>query len=480
MMLANGDTTVPYEGYVMSYSSFKKAAYMLLFGLEDNTGLSPAKKQYCRSLYFSHPFLSPSTFLAFSRSSDGTVPTVSLYAFTAKRMLLFRLRVQLEMVASSLPSALKKNTTEILVGKLACSPSLTSPFSNGLSHSDIERFIGELMPNLRLVCDIPPWMKPYYLCHASRKFMFMCDTRNVGALSIDAFMKSDVFSELLRMFETDPTESLFAFPVGCPVEIPARLVEPQSAPATTVAPDETVPCTVVSFDNGGNIYEDMYTVSLESGVTVTVPRRFIYWNSGAADFLSEEALNMDNWFSLPLMDRIYDHFTQLDVDGDGVLTVNELYEYSNRSFTKLSIDRVFECHVPTIGTRQIMDFKTYLDFVIATEHAATSAAMKYIWKILDLDCTKTYVEVKTLYCFCKELSNELRSSGLMNGLSANSILSEIVDMINPEWHERITFEDVVRSGQQSTVLPILLSYRNFYAYDCREQTAATSSDEYTD
>lgn len=93
------------------------------------------------------------------------------------------------------PFFLRDNALRATLGnKLPCAPSTSSPLSNGLTQDDIETFINNLIPNLRLVRDIPPWMLPYYLCHASRKFMFMCDVRNVGSLSIDTTMKSEVFS----------------------------------------------------------------------------------------------------------------------------------------------------------------------------------------------------------------------------------------------------------------------------------------------
>lgn len=488
----SSDVTVEtYDELHLTFDGFRAVAYELLFGttLADNERAASATQSQRRRLFFAHPFLSPATFLGFSRSDRDTVPAVPLYAFVAKRLLLFRLRVELELVASVPPPFFGPNPTRLL----PCPPSASSPLSNGLTQEDLETFIGDLVPNLRLIRDMPPWMLPYYLCHASRKFFFMCDNRHVGALSIDTVMKSDVFSELLRLFESDPRDAFTTYPERCPVEVAARFVDPNAAA------DDTTPGFVVSFENDGLEASDYYTIQLavaplaSAGThtrgsrggepephTVKVRRDEVYFNSGAADFLAQDQLSMDNWFSLPLMCRIYEHFTSLDQDEDGVLTVDELAHYSCDSFTRLAIERAFECHVPQSGTRHIMDYKTYLNFVIATEHAATKPAMKYIWAMLDLDGTKSHIKVSTLRCFCKEIAKELTESGLMGEISAQSILSEIIDMINPEWHEWVTFEDLERSGQQATVLPILLSYRNFFAYDCREQTAAASSDEYAD
>lgn len=474
---ADGDAVDSYDDLVLTYEGFHNMVYEILFQTtpEEEAVAKPQVREWRRSVYFNHPFLSPATFLAFARSSSGAVAAVPLYAFAAKRLLLFRIRVELELDASAPPPIFLDRAQRVAGGRLPCAPSVSSPLSNGLTQEDIEMFIADLVPNLRLVRDMPPWMLPYYLCHASRKFMFMCDTRGVGAIPIDVFMKSEVFSELLRMFESDAQDAIICFPEGCVVEVPA------SVATGDADADDTLPALVLSFENNGTALTDVYQVQLlDSDVKVGVTRDRLYWSTASMDYVSPDVLSMDNWFSLALMSRIYEHFTALDTDGDGVLTREELSHYSNDSFTQLSIQRVFECHVGHSANRHIMDYKTYLNFVIATEHAATRPAMRYIWALLDLDGTKTHIKISTLHCFCKEIANELIANGLMVDISAQSILSEIVDMINPAWHEWVTFDDIEKSGQQATVLPILLSYRNFYAYDCREQTAASANDEFAD
>ncbi|CCW69367.1 unnamed protein product [Phytomonas sp. Hart1] len=474
----NDDMVESYNELQLSYEGYRNMVYEVLFHVtpEQDSDASQKVRNERKSLFFSHPFLSPAVFLAFKRSDKETVPAVPLYAFAAKRFLLFRLRAELEIVAT-IPPPLLCPRSAISLRQVSCSASRSSPLSNSLTEKDLENFICKLIPHLKLVRDMPPWMRSYYLCHASRKFMFMCDPHNVGSISIDTVMKSDAFSEMLRLFESNPKDAVLPYPVGCAVEVSANLIK--SDLALDVNADDTVPAIVVFFENEGSDIKDRYTVRvLDSDIVIDVPRDDIYFSYASTDYYSQGVLNMDNWFSFPLMYRIYEHFTALDKDEDGVLTLEEISHYSNDSFTHLAIKRVFECHVPHTGERHVMDYKTYLNFVIATEHAATRAAIKYIWKILDLDGTSSYIRVATLHCFCKEIANELVQNGLMVDISGHLILSEIVDMINPKWHEWITVEDVEKSGQQATVLPILLSYRNFFAYDSREHIAATAADEY--
>lgn len=467
-----GDTIQSYSDFRLSYEGFRAMVYELLFheAADGSETVTDAEKRRRKMLYFSHPFLSPAAYLTLARPGETTIEALPLYAFVAKRLQLFRLRVELELAATVPPPIFR--TLEKT--PIRCPPSASSPLSNGLKQEDFENFVSGWIPHLRLVRDMPPWLRPYYVCHASRKLMFMCDTRNTGAISIDTLMMSESFSELLRMFESDAQDAIITYPPDCPVEVPALLCSEDASA------EDTVPAVVISFESDGCDVTDTYKVMVgPENVELSVPRSEIYYSSASTEYILSDVINMDNWFSLPLMCRVYEHFTSLDTDEDGVLTVEELSHYSDDSFTPLAISRVFECHALHNGERRIMDYQTYLNFVIATEHAASRPAMKYLWNILDIEGTKTYITVNALHLFCKEIAREL-SSRQMSNVSARSILSEVIDMINPAWHEWVTFDDIVRSGQQSTVLPILLSYKNFFAYDCREQTAVTASDEFAD
>lgn len=483
----------------LDYKGFRAVAYELMFGspLDPDDG----HRAWRKDVYFRHPFLSPGVFLEFGKvgdnegrgEDDDTIAAVPLYAYVAKRMLLFRLRVELELCGSVPPTL--HSAAPAPADAPRCTPSLTSPESNGLTVEDLEGFISDLIPNLRIVRDMPPWMLPYYLCHASRKFFFLCDVRGTNAISIDTLMKSDVFSELLRLYESDMQDATVAFPVGATVEIPKkRFVDVAVAPSTAEGDDtcdaeeELVSGVVEGYENEGNLMTDMYRLVVDkrftgttTDVVVAVPRACVYWCADTSESLSPELLAHDNWFSLPLMYRVYQHFTNLDVDGDGVLTESEFACYSNDSYTPLAVHRVFECNVSSADSIPTMDFKGYLNFVVATEHPHTVAAKRYMWRLLDLEDTHSYITTTALRCFTKEVSAMLVTSGLMteaNHISSTSILSEVMDMINPEWHEHITMKDLDRCKQHAIVLLVLLNFRSFYAYDCREQSAASTNDAF--
>lgn len=461
-----------YDNLQLNYDGFRKVAYEILFNLNplQTSLLSPQKAAFLKKIFFHHPFLSPASFLLFSKNSSEVISAVVVYAFIAKRLLLFRLRVELELVASvPPPHLLPRSTSE---ATRPCKNSISSPSSYSLCQEDVENFIARVLPHLRYARDMPHWMRPYFLCHASRKFMFMCDIQRVGTVSIDAFMKSEPFSELLLNFESDPQEVVITFPLGCPVEVPISVLTEEERENIGLSKDEeTLTAVVVNIEGEGNRLEDVYMVRLICcEKELLLCRSQLFWNSGCGDFIDLD--HVSSWFFLGFAERVYDHFTALDVDGDGVLTVEELEQYSESSFSKLVIHRVFEIHVPySGGGRRVMDFKNYLNFVLATEYPCANASMLYLWSILDLDDTKAFISINTLRCFCKEIADELVARQILPDITGDIISMEIVDMINPLWHEHITLEDIIRSGHAETVFLVLLSFRNYCTYNGREFTS---------
>lgn len=73
---------------------------------------------------------------------------------------------------------------------------------------------------------------------------------------------------------------------------------------------------------------------------------------------------MQNWFSQDSALKVYDKYIKLDTDSNGLLSKAELAKYS-WGFSDIFIDRVFEEYQTFEGE---MDYKTFLDFVLAVEN----------------------------------------------------------------------------------------------------------------
>ena len=89
---------------------------------------------------------------------------------------------------------------------------------------------------------------------------------------------------------------------------------------------------------------------------------------------------MSNWFSVSSSLRVYDQYLKLDQDKNGMLRKQELARYAP-GLTAVFIDRVFEEFQTFEGE---MDYKTFLDFVLAMENKKAPQALHYFWRVLDV------------------------------------------------------------------------------------------------
>ena len=73
---------------------------------------------------------------------------------------------------------------------------------------------------------------------------------------------------------------------------------------------------------------------------------------------------------------------QLDKDHNGLLSRDELARYNSSTLTPVFITRVFqECL--TYGGE--MDYKSYLDFVLALDNRNSPQGLRYLFQIMDID-----------------------------------------------------------------------------------------------
>ncbi|KAJ3288296.1 Serine/threonine-protein phosphatase 2A regulatory subunit B'' subunit gamma [Borealophlyctis nickersoniae] len=89
----------------------------------------------------------------------------------------------------------------------------------------------------------------------------------------------------------------------------------------------------------------------------------------------------NNWFSAHSHLRIYGQFLNLDADQNGMLSRSDLGKYGGGTLTDPFLDRVFqECQT----YNGEMDYKSFLDFVLAMENVQTPESMAYCFRLLDM------------------------------------------------------------------------------------------------
>ncbi|CAG9570662.1 unnamed protein product [Danaus chrysippus] len=174
-----------------------------------------------------------------------------------------------------------------------------------------------------------------------------------------------------------------------------------------------------------------------------------------------------NWFSAASALRVYGQYLNLDRDHNGMLSINELAGYGSGTLTRAFLQRVFQQCLTYEGE---MDYKTYLDLVLALENRRQPAALAYLFRVLDIN-SQGYLDAFTLNYFFKAIQEQMVAHGA-EPVNFDDVKDEIFDMIRPEHPYRITLQDLVRSGHGHTAVSILLELHGFWAYENREALAA--------
>lgn len=174
----------------------------------------------------------------------------------------------------------------------------------------------------------------------------------------------------------------------------------------------------------------------------------------------EEA--MQNWFSAQSALRVYEQYLRLDIDHNGMLKKSELARYSG-GLTTIFVDRLFEEYQTFEGE---MDYKTFLDFVLAMENKKTVQSIQYFWKILDV-YKKGAIDTFVINMFFRAIIQKLETKEKF-GFRVEDVKDEIWDMAKPKLPYALTLEDLTTCGVGDTIVGMLIDAKAFYEYDQRE------------
>ncbi|KAG8224440.1 hypothetical protein J437_LFUL001393 [Ladona fulva] len=179
-----------------------------------------------------------------------------------------------------------------------------------------------------------------------------------------------------------------------------------------------------------------------------------------------------NWFSAPSALRVYGQYLNLDRDHNGMLNRKELAGYGTGTLTQVFLERVFqECN--TYGGE--MDYRTYLDFVLALENRQEPQALHYLFRILDIN-GKGYLDTFCLNYFFRAIQEQMALHG-QEEVSFENIKDEIFDMVKPEDPTKITLQDLLRCGQGDTMVSLLIDLNGFWNHENREALSPDAGDD---
>jgi len=178
---------------------------------------------------------------------------------------------------------------------------------------------------------------------------------------------------------------------------------------------------------------------------------------------------LSNWFSSQSAMRVYGAYLELDVDQNGMLGKQELSRYGQGMLTDVFIDRVFEEYQTyrdsETGEREI-DYKTFLDFVLAMENKNTRQALQYFWKIIDVN-HQGYIDGFVINYFFRAIVGMLHTKQF-DVASVDDVKDEIFDMVKASTPGIISLQDLINCRQGGVVLSMLIDAAAFWRYDNRE------------
>jgi len=186
-----------------------------------------------------------------------------------------------------------------------------------------------------------------------------------------------------------------------------------------------------------------------------------------------------NWFSLAYAEMLYADYLELDEDQNGMLSAAELSRYRGGGLTSVFISRIFqECQTyrhQSTGQLEI-DYKSYLDFVLATTYKGTSESLSYFMRLLDVRRVGGLSAFDVCYFF-RAVVDKFAEFGDEANCEVDDVKDEIFDMVKPKDRTLITLADLINCKVGDTVVGMLSDMHQFANYDRREANMDHSGGE---
>ncbi|KAG8469567.1 hypothetical protein KFE25_006022 [Diacronema lutheri] len=178
--------------------------------------------------------------------------------------------------------------------------------------------------------------------------------------------------------------------------------------------------------------------------------------------LSEEETK-NNWFSQQTALAVYGEYLQLDTDQNGMLSPGELSQYGGGGLTQPFVQNLFQECQTYDGE---IDYKTYLDFVLASWYKKTAESLGYFFRLLDVR-RQGYLSSFEINLFFRAVLRGAKEAG-QEPVVLEDVRDEIFDMVKPAEPTRITLDDLLACKVGDTVVSMLTDVHGFWAYDNRE------------
>lgn len=189
---------------------------------------------------------------------------------------------------------------------------------------------------------------------------------------------------------------------------------------------------------------------------------------------SASATSRPSWFSLQSSQGVYALYLSLDRDQNGMLSQAELAHFQSGAYTSQLLDSLYGSVAlyPSAAEPAVleMDYKAFLDFVLAVEYPHTTAALAYWFRLLDYQGVG-YLDAACVRYWYRGVRQRLQELGHEQLPPVEVVQSEVFDMASPcelPGGDRITLRDLVECKCGHTVVQMLVNVTGFWRYDHRE------------
>lgn len=188
--------------------------------------------------------------------------------------------------------------------------------------------------------------------------------------------------------------------------------------------------------------------------------------------LSEGVGTSANWFAVDSAWNVYSRYIDMDLNSDGLLSKEEIARYPTAFLTEIAIDRLIQEHM---SFQSMIDYKGYLDLVLALNNPDSEVSVRYIWKLLDIRKTGR-VGFSEIQPFLKAVFNILQTvvpNSSYHLYKPQCIFREMLDSAGVSDREFLKVEDLILAAKNAIFIAHhLVDAQAFYQHDNRETSPA--------
>lgn len=185
---------------------------------------------------------------------------------------------------------------------------------------------------------------------------------------------------------------------------------------------------------------------------------------------AEEDVNLcTKFFSYEHFYVIYCKFWDLDTDHDFLLSRDDLLRYGNHSLTYRIADRLFSgaARPLTSGVPNRMGYEDFVWFILSEEDKTSNSSLEYWFRACDLNGDDRLTQDELLWFYEEQLSRMECLS--QETVTFDDIMSQMLDMLNPENPYFFTMRDLKRNRSQGGILfNVLFNLTKFVAFEMRD------------